>query len=118
MDSSSHDLSSNFTGVNIATERDFKLEVLEWLNNGEPKLFRSPTEGNYIVRLMNISLSPNDTLGRMLHTFSATAYEIAEWSFKNLSAFDFIFTSDPTVKQLRWETIELSKIRSSTENLL
>jgi hypothetical protein len=45
------------------------LEVLEWLNNGEAKIFRSPTEGNYIVRLMNVSLTPNDTLGRMLHTF-------------------------------------------------
>jgi len=58
--------------------------VLEWLNNGEAKIFRSPTEGNYIVRLMNVSLTPNDTLGRMLHTFQCTAYEIAEWSFKNL----------------------------------
>jgi hypothetical protein len=56
---------------NIALEREFKIEVLNWLNNGKPKLFRSATEGNYVVRLMNISLSPNDTLGRMLHTFSA-----------------------------------------------
>ena len=57
-------------------ERRFKLEVLNWLNNGKPKLFRSPTEGNYIVRLLNVSLSPVDTLGRMLHSFSCTAYEI------------------------------------------
>jgi hypothetical protein len=61
---------------NIALEREFKLLVLEWLTDGKPKLFRSPTEGNYIVRLMNVSLAPNDTLGRMLHTFSCTAYEI------------------------------------------
>ena len=33
---------------------------------------------------MNVSLTPNDTLGRMLHTFQCTAYEIAEWNFKNL----------------------------------
>ena len=57
-------------------EREYKMRVLEWLNNGKPKLFRSPTEGNFLVRLMNVSLTPNDTLGRMLHTFSATAYEI------------------------------------------
>jgi hypothetical protein len=71
-------------------ERNFKLDVLEWLNNGKPKLFRSPTEGNYIVRLMNISLTPEDTLGRMIHTFSCTAYEIAENNYNNLEAYSFI----------------------------
>jgi hypothetical protein len=69
--------STNLTNNNIGIERKFKLTVLEWLTNGEFKLFRSPTEGNYVVRLMNTSLSPNDTLGRMLHTFSSTAYEAA-----------------------------------------
>jgi hypothetical protein len=32
---------------------------MNWLNNGKPKLFRSPSEGNYIVRLMSVSLTPN-----------------------------------------------------------
>jgi hypothetical protein len=35
------------------------MAVLDWLNNGKPKLFRSPAEGNYVLRLMNISMSPN-----------------------------------------------------------
>lgn len=69
---------------NYAAERKFKLEVLNWLTNGEPKLFRSPAEGNYIVRLMNTSLSPDDTLGRMLHTFSSTGYEIMDNTIENL----------------------------------
>jgi len=30
------------------------------------------------VRLLGVSLSPVDTLGRMLHNFSCTAYEIDE----------------------------------------
>jgi hypothetical protein len=47
---------TNLTSYNITAERIFKLAVLEWLNNGKPKLFRSPTEGNYIVRLLNVSL--------------------------------------------------------------
>jgi hypothetical protein len=72
--------------------------VLEWLNNGQPKLFRSSTEGNYIVRLMNVSLSPNDTLGRMLHTFNASACEIAEYTYKNLSELGLISIGDPTMK--------------------
>lgn len=94
---------------NFADERDFKLEVLEWLNNGKPKLYRSPAEGTYIVRIMNVSMSPNDTLGRMLHTFTGTAYEIAEYSYDSLASYGFIDIDDPNFQQLRWETIDLSK---------
>lgn len=75
---------TNLTSDVIKEEREFKLKVLDWLNNGKPKLFRSPTEGNYVVRIMNVSLLPNDTLGRMLHTFSAQAYEIMDNSFSTL----------------------------------
>lgn len=81
---------TDLTNYNIAAERKFKLEVLDWLTNGEPKLFRSPTEGNYIVRLLNTSLTPNDTVGRMLHSFNCTAYEIAECNYDNLVNFGFI----------------------------
>ena len=49
---------TDLTGLNIQYERNFKLKVLDWLTNGRPKLMRSPTEGNYIVRLTNVSLSP------------------------------------------------------------
>ena len=78
------------TADNFRKEREFKMLVLSWLTNGKPKLFRSPAEGNFIVYLMNTSLSPNDTLSRMLHTFSSTAYEIAEFNFDNLKKYGFI----------------------------
>ena len=81
---------TQLTAENVKQERDFKLEVLEWLQNGELKLFKSPVEGNYIVRLLNISASPNDTLGRMIHTFTCTAYESAEMNFKNLQDYGFL----------------------------
>lgn len=94
---SSHDniksmenFNTNLINDNIYKEREFKLEVLDWLNNGQPKLFKSPTEGNYIVRLLNVSLAPMDQLGRMLHSFSCTAYEIAESDYKNYQNFNFI----------------------------
>ena len=70
----------NLTDINIAAERAFRLEVMDWLENGRPKLFKSPTEGNYILRLMNVSLTPVDTLGRMLYSFNATGYEIEDAS--------------------------------------
>jgi hypothetical protein len=66
---------------------------------------------------MNVSLSPNDTVGRMLHTFQATAYEIAEYTYNNLSLLGMISTSDPTTEQLRWETIELDKTTTG-DNLI
>lgn len=87
---------------NIRAERMFKLEVLDWLNNGEAKLFKSPTEGNYLVRLLNVSMSPNATLGRMLHTFTATAYEIGDTDFDTLntySMFDVYENIEKTVMQ-------------------
>jgi hypothetical protein len=81
---------TNLTDYNIAAERKMKLEVLNWLNNGKPKLFRSPTEGNYLVRLMNVSLTPEDKLSRMIHSFSATAYECGSTDMESLRENDII----------------------------
>lgn len=108
--------STNLTSHNIHVERNFKLEVLEWLTNGKPKLFRSPSEGNYLVRLLNVSMSPQDSLNRMLHTFNCTAYEVADYSYTTLEEYNIITTANPTTKQLRWHTIDLSNF--TNENLL
>ena len=59
-------------------EREFREEAMKWLNDGEPKLYRSMTEGNMVVMLTDITLTPNSTLSRRLWTFTATVYEIAE----------------------------------------
>lgn len=98
----------NLISENIKAERDFKLQVLEWLNDGEPKLFRSPTEGNYIVRLMNVSMSPTDTLGRMLHTFTCNAYEIDDYNYDNLRKYGLISVDNALKYQMRWMTIDLA----------
>lgn len=78
------------TATNYQREREFKLQVLEWLTNGKPKLFKSPAEGNYIVQLMNVNLAPVDALGRMLHSFNSTAYEIADYNFDNIKSYNLI----------------------------
>lgn len=77
-------------GYNMRAERRFKLKLLEWLGDGKIKLFRSPAEGNYLVKLMNVSLTPEDKLGRMIHSFQATAYEVEELNYKNLLELGFI----------------------------
>lgn len=98
--------SYNQTDENIALERLFKLKVLDWLNNGGTKLFKSPQEGNYLVRLMNISLAPNEVLGRMLHTFSCTADEIADSADdSNLEKFKLLNLNNIQLKRMRYSTI-------------
>lgn len=107
---SSINLKTNLTSDNIQEEREFKLEVLEWLDNGKPKIFRSPTEGNYIVRLMNSSLTPNDTLGRMLHTFQSTAYEIEDFKHSALSDLNFLQSSRTEKDPVMWKTVQFYTI--------
>lgn len=99
---------SNLTADMYYAEREFKLEVLKWLTNGKPKLFRSPTEGSYIVRLLNVSLTPNDQLGRMLHTFQSTAYEIADCTYENLSKYGIISIRNEKMTQLKYSSLPLS----------
>lgn len=84
------DAGSKLTSDNFFRERQFKMAVLDWLNDGKPKLFRSPSEGNCIVRLMNTSLTPMESIGRMLHTFNSTAFEIADYSFENLNRYGLL----------------------------
>ena len=58
--SNSKQRAASLVDYNIYAEKIFKFKVLEFLNNGKPKLFKSPIEGNCLVRLMNSSLTPND----------------------------------------------------------
>ncbi len=104
-----YNTTTNLTAKNIAAERIFKMEVLKWLNNGKPKSFRSPGEGNYLVRLMNVSLSPNDATGRMLHTFSCTAYEIADYNLTNLATYEIYDPIKSVAQQRRWVTVDIAK---------
>lgn len=100
----------DITDENISVERRFKLAVLDWLNNGEIKLFKSPQEGNYIVRLMDISLSPNDSVSRMLHTFQCTADEVDSYSIEALTKYSLLNTTTSIVGTETSKTIRLADI--------
>ena len=104
------DRTTNLTDYNIVAERIFKMKVLDFLNDGKPKLFRSPSEGNFIVRLMNSSLSPDDKLSRMIHTFSTTATEIDEFNYQKLNEYSLISAQEPDTKQLRWKTVNIREL--------
>lgn len=124
---------TNLTADNFFLEKKYRDAAESFLNDGEYKLFRSPTEGNFIIGLINVSLKPNQQLGRMLSNFSATAYEIAEYSLKNLKELSILNYSEETsaiygnkkiigqIKGLYEENINLlevinSKILSESQN--
>ena len=70
-------------------ERDFRKLVLDFLQDGKPKLFKSPTEGNVIVRLMDINCTPTQSLDRMTYSLTATANEIDDNTMTNYIRYGF-----------------------------
>lgn len=112
---------TNLLPENFASERLFKLEVLDWLNNGKVKLFRSPGEGNYLVRVMDTSLAPNTQVGRMLHTVSTTAYECAECVYGKMVEYGIIKdvsseAINSTVTNWREQSIQNFSFNKATNN--
>lgn len=86
---------NDLTNNNIFMERIFREKVEQFLLNTDYKLFRSPTEGNIIVSLINVSLTPKQELGRMIYSFSATAYETLEYNMANLSNYGILSVNEP-----------------------
>ena len=76
--------------ADVVYERVFRKAVSDFLYSGDTMLFRSATEGNFLVRLTDISLSPNTTLGRRLWSFSGTATEVAECTIENYEEYGII----------------------------
>lgn len=68
-------------------ERKFREKVMDFLYDNTIKLFRSTTEGNILVKIMDINFTPNQTLGRMIYSFNATAYEIDDCSLSNFNKY-------------------------------
>ena len=87
----------NLVAEEYYNERKMKNEVLEWLNNGKPKAFKSPTEGNYIVCLMDISLAPEEKLSRKLATFKCQAIEIAQYNLTELQKYNLLIINNSTI---------------------
>ena len=77
------------TMYDVIYERFFRDAVSKFLYDGEYKLFKSPTEGNLIVRLMDINFSPNKTTNRMIYSFSSNAYEAADPTMENYLKYGF-----------------------------
>ena len=71
-------------------EREFRRAVEAFLYDGKVKLFKSLQEGNILVKVMNVSMTPKQELGRLIYDFNATLVEVDEVSFENLDKYGFI----------------------------
>ena len=60
---------------------------MDFLYKDDIKLFRSLTEGNILVKLMDINFSPNASLGRLVYSFTANAIEVDDCTAENLSKY-------------------------------
>ena len=91
-------------------ERFFREEVYNFLYQNNIKLFRSTTEGNILIKLMNIDFQPIGTLGRRLYSFTATAIEVDDANISNYEKYGIqtigtyrkyiAYTLDPQVGQI------------------
>lgn len=71
-------------------EREFRNKVIDFLCNNDVKLYRSLTEGNILIKLMDVTLTPNQTLGRLIYSFSCTAYEIGDCNIENYQNYKIV----------------------------
>ena len=80
-------------------EKLFRDRVLNFLQDGKVKLFKSLPEGNMLIRLSNITLTSNKTLDRNIYSFTAQATEMAEATYENCVKYgisaDIIVVEDP-----------------------
>jgi hypothetical protein len=75
---------TDLVGENFLHERMFREEALEWLNDGRVKLFRSPSEGNLIIKIMNVNMTPEQVPSRMIYNVSCQAYEAMGHEYEDL----------------------------------
>jgi hypothetical protein len=81
------------TDIEIIYEKIFRDKVMDFLYDNSVKLFKSATEGNILVKLTNISFTPNQQLGRRIYSFTAQATEIDAATYENYKKYN-IFESE------------------------
>ena len=90
----SYNSRNNIVQYDYIYEREFRNQVLDFLQDGEIKLFKSPTEGNIIIRLMDVNCIPNQSLGRMIYSFTSNAFEMDAPTMENYLKYGFYFLND------------------------
>lgn len=108
------------TDENVTAEKNFAMHVLSWLNNGSIKLFKSSQEGNYIIKCLNVSLTPLNNTNRMIHNFQCTVDEVQEYTTTALLKYNLLNLGNADEEGHVWvsshETIFIPTVRESYRN--
>ena len=90
MSSLQENSSTDLTKNNFFLEKIFRDKVNEFLQSEKYKLFKSPTEGNLVVAVTDVTFSPKAVLGRMIADVSFNVSEIDEFNLNVLNTFGVI----------------------------
>lgn len=107
----------HFPQYDYIHEKDFREAVLNFLYDGQPKLFKSPTEGNVIVRLMDINCTPVQPLNRMLYSFTSNGNEIAENTVDNYRKYKFVDVPEK-IRDLSSQSTKIGQIHLTFDTYL
>ena len=92
---------------NYITEREFRNNFGEWMQDGKAKIYKSNTEGLILVRVVDYNTTPVQQLGRIISNASFRMVEIGEVNHQTLVQFG-LRKEYYTDKELR-EIAKLSK---------
>ena len=101
----------------IILEREFREQVERFLRNGKVKLFRSITEGNILVKLTDISVTPLNGLGRRIYSFSSTATEIGEDNIDNYVKYNILGKQNINLKPIYEIYLRVKKYDRDTDTV-
>ena len=71
----------------IILERRFREEAMDFLNSGRVFLFKSPAEGNILVRIINFSFSPKTEINNLVYDVSCECIEVAPCTVENFKKY-------------------------------
>ena len=101
-------------------EKEFREKIYDFLYQNDVKLFRSTTEGNILIKLMNIDFQPVETLGRMLYSFTATAVEVDEYNITNCEKYNIqtVGTYEKYIESLTHKMGQMTQLFPANKNVL
>lgn len=71
----------------MVMQRLWRNKIVKWLNDGKPKILKSEAQGNMLVMLTDIKVTPNETTFGLISDFSCTVTEIGGLDEKALQKY-------------------------------
>lgn len=88
----------------MVMQRIWRNKIVKWLNDGKPKILKSEAQGNMLVMLTDVRVTPNETTFGLISDFSCTVTEIGSLTEKALQKYSLrkeVVSKDELVKEAR-----------------